>query len=58
MPRVSSKHGLTADGQFARNLDAQEVLAWADYLKRRTPAALKAWRDVRAQLRQAREKAA
>jgi hypothetical protein len=45
---------MDATVRFAVSLEYQEAQAWADYLKLRTREALKAWRDVRAQLRQAR----
>jgi hypothetical protein len=55
--RVTGKRrgeALTAEGQFSRNLAAQESSAWVEYLQRGTEHALKAWRNVRLQLRRER----
>lgn len=58
MKTKSAPQGNDPAALFARNLVWQEGQAWTTYLKRGTRDALKAWRDVRAQLRNLRERVA
>lgn len=47
-----------ADVRFAANLRHQEAQRWAEYLKRGTPEALTAWRQLVSQIRKMRGQAA